>query len=656
MASLVSHLSQAFRQTGSKVRNTLPLTSDSSSLDEELAAIKKQDHNAFLIHTSLELGVRLFQTAKKMEMTGDGYLWIATNGMTDLFHSINSTMISSLKGIVGVKTYFLENTSEFQHFRKRFHQKFISDYPEEEQNEPGIFAMQGYNSVRLLEKNFHKWKPISVTTVEIVNVIGKGYNSVYWTEGLGFSEKIEDDTNGATSIDNLGKALWPVQPWYADQGHPRNLMENSEKTMRVGIPDQSLFEQFVSVKFDIQKNEDVFDGFVVKVFDEMMRRMNQSYEPVRFSRSYDELVEAIQLKEFDAVAGDVTITEKRHKFVDFTQPYTESGLEMIVPVRSRLSNQPWLFLKPFTAEMWWLIAAITTYNGFVIWLIERSHNKSLQGPNIVTQIGIVFWLAFTSLFTLRGDKMHSNLSRMAIVVWLFVALVITQSYTASLASMLTAQRLEPTIASVDMLRNKNATVGYCDGSTIVKDYLVKVLRFEDIKTNSYNSTHGYAEALKTGEIAAIFLDVPAAKVFLAQYCKSFVRTGETFKVGGYGFAFARGSPKLADANKALMNVSESGTLKELEDRYINSEKCLDEESSPDENESLNLHSFSVLFVLTGGTSTVALAIYIIISINDFKKSVQEHTSLFQLISAFIKGWHRGMRKSSSIVALAYPED
>ncbi|MFS7994565.1 putative solute-binding protein family 3/ domain of MltF [Helianthus anomalus] len=224
--------------------------------------------------------------------------------------------------------------------------------------------------------------------------------------------------------------------------------------MKVGIPNQSLFEQFVSVKVDIQKNDDVYDGFVVKVFDEMMRRMNQSYEPVRFSRSYDELVEAIQLKEFDVVAGDVTITEKRNEFVDFTQPYTESGLEMIVLVRSRISNQPWLFLKPFTTEMWWLIATITTYNGFVIWLIERSHNKSLQGPNIITQIGIVFWLAFTSLLTLRGDKMHNNLSRMAIVVWLFVALVITQSYTASLASMLTAQRLEPIIASVDMLRNR----------------------------------------------------------------------------------------------------------------------------------------------------------------------------------------------------------
>lgn len=123
---------------------------------------------------------------------------------------------------------------------------------------------------------------------------------------------------------------------------------------------------------------------------------------------------------------------------------------------------------------------------------------------------------------------------MAAVVWLFVALIITQSYTASLASMLTAERLEPTISSVEMLRNMNATVGYCNGS-FVDRYLTGVLGFPNVKTNSYNSTHQYAEALNSGEIAAIFLEVPATKVFLAQYCRSFIRTGETFKVGGFGF-------------------------------------------------------------------------------------------------------------------------
>ncbi|KAL4587225.1 hypothetical protein LXL04_000092 [Taraxacum kok-saghyz] len=106
-------------------------------------------------------------------------------------------------GMVEVKCYFPENTPDFRDFRKRFRQKFSFNYPHEEENEPGIFAVQGYNAVKLLEEilpeNFvHKIAPPQ-SSVEIVNVVGKGYNSVYWTEGLGFSERVDDDLNRATT-------------------------------------------------------------------------------------------------------------------------------------------------------------------------------------------------------------------------------------------------------------------------------------------------------------------------------------------------------------------------------------------------------------------------------------------------------------------------
>ncbi|GJT64999.1 retrovirus-related pol polyprotein from transposon TNT 1-94 [Tanacetum coccineum] len=158
------------------------------------------------------------------------------------------------------------------------------------------------------------------------------------------------------------------------------------------------------------------------------------------------------------------------------------------------------------------------------------HSQTLVGANYMASIHV----------ELRGTCWDLT-SRLAVVVWLFVGLIITQSYTASFASMLTAQRLEPTITSVEMLRNMNATVGYCNGS-LVNHYLNDVLLgFKSIKVNSYNSTHRYAEALNSGEIASIFLEVPVAKVFIAQYCKSFIRTGGTFKVGGFGFVSSLGS-------------------------------------------------------------------------------------------------------------------
>ena len=133
-----------------------------------------------------------------------------------------------------------------------------------------------------------------------------------------------------------------------------------------------------------------------------------------------------------------------------------------------------------------------------------------------------------------GEKLHSNLSRAATLVWLFVALIISQSYTASLTRMLTVPRLEPKVANIDTLRNSNAVIGY-SRKTFVKDYLLNVLHFNPNNIKNFSSFEECADGLKNGRIAGAFLEVPTSKVFLAKYCKSFMTTGPTYKFGGYGY-------------------------------------------------------------------------------------------------------------------------
>jgi ABC-type amino acid transport substrate-binding protein len=120
------------------------------------------------------------------------------------------------------------------------------------------------------------------------------------------------------------------------------------------------------------------------------------------------------------------------------------------------------------------------------------------------------------------------------VVWLFVALVLTQTYVANLTSILTVRRLEPTVADVESLRNENAMVGYSNGS-FVANYLVEVLNFHRSNIKTYDSPEEYVEALRSQEIAAAFLEAALAKLFLAKYCKEFIAAGPTYKVGGFGF-------------------------------------------------------------------------------------------------------------------------
>ncbi|KAK1371881.1 Glutamate receptor [Heracleum sosnowskyi] len=675
---IISKLSQSLQKSGAELPHIFALTSFSLNyLSKELNQLKKQKYRVFVIHATFESGYRLYQNAKKLNMTGDGYAWIATNSITDLFHSVSPKNMSLMQGIIGTKTYFQDNSMEFQDFRKRFRSNFRNRYPNEEIDEPGVFASQAYDAIRALfhssnftyfiqknsaaDFNIHSshsrsinWKVAPAKVVEIVNVVGKSYRSAYWTEGLGFSETIDDKSFHHTSIEILNEVLWPAPPWHTDRWQRRILAGISEP-IRVGVPARSLFRQFVKVEIDPITNATSYDGFSIKVFEEVMKLayVNQymTYNYTPFIGEYNDLVEQITSGRFDAVAGDLTISEEKLKRVDFSQPYTETGLVLIVPIRSKLPSQMWLFMKPFTTEMWGLIIAITIYNGLTVWLIERSHNDEFRSGTVWNQIGTLFWLAFSTLFTLRGDKLHSNLSRMALAVWLFVALLIIQSYTASLASMLTAQRLEPAIKYVATLKRMNATVGYCRGS-FLRLYLIRAFGFDDAKINKYNSTGAYAKALNTGEIAGIFLEVASAKVFLAQYCKSFTKTEKIYKVGGLGFAFEKGFPMLPAINRAIMNITESGKLLELEDKYINSEKCVDADSISNEDASIGLDSFSILFGITGCTSTVALAMFVI---RHFLHSKTEHGNLFKI--KFIKRWpHYGKQSSARVTNVDSPRN
>ena len=124
------------------------------------------------------------------------------------------------------------------------------------------------------------------------------------------------------------------------------------------------------------------------------------------------------------------------------------------------------------------------------------------------------------------------------VVWLFVALIIIQTYTANLTSMLTVQRLEPTIPTVEELLNSNAMVGCCTGS-YTERYLAEVLKFKSQNLLHFQSAESYVKGFEDKKISAAFLGTPFAKIFLAKYCNSFIQIGPPYKIGGFRFVRSR---------------------------------------------------------------------------------------------------------------------
>jgi len=82
---------------------------------------------------------------------------------------------------------------------------------------------------------------------------------------------------------------------------------------------------------------------------------------------------------FDAVIGDITITTNRTRMADFTQPYIESGLVVVAPVKRTESNA-WVFLKPFTPMMWCITGTFFVIVGAVVWILEHRFNDEFRGP------------------------------------------------------------------------------------------------------------------------------------------------------------------------------------------------------------------------------------------------------------------------------------
>lgn len=82
---------------------------------------------------------------------------------------------------------------------------------------------------------------------------------------------------------------------------------------------------------------------------------------------------------YDAAVGDIAITTTRTRMVDFTQPYIESGLVVVAPVK-KSNTSTWAFLRPFTRQMWLITGISFLVVGAVVWILEHRINDDFRGP------------------------------------------------------------------------------------------------------------------------------------------------------------------------------------------------------------------------------------------------------------------------------------
>ncbi|XP_073123778.1 glutamate receptor 3.2-like isoform X3 [Henckelia pumila] len=446
---------------------------------------------------------------------------------------------------------------------------------------------------------------------DILNVIGDGYKQIgYWSNYSGLSvvppeQLYNKEPNRSSASQQLYSVVWPGRT----QVQPRGwVFANNGRPLRIGIPNRASYKAYVSK----DKNTNETLGYTIDVFkaaiDLLPYKVPHEFIPFgdgQKNPKYAELVKAITTGKFDAAVGDIAVVTNRTRIVDFTQPYIESGLVVVVPIRKQISSA-WAFLRPFTPPMWAVTGAFFVLVGIVIWMLEHKINDEFRGPP-KKQVTTILWFGFSTMFFAQKENTTSGLARMVLIIWLFAVLIITSSYTASLTSMLTVQHLAPSIKGIESLIDSNDRIGVQEGS-YVEDYLKMELNIAKSRIVHLRTPEKCVEALTNGRVSAIVDERPYMDLFLSNYC-NFQQVGQEFTKSGWGFAFPRDSPLAIDLTTAILTLSETGELKRLREKWLKTKAC-SHIANMEQSDELPLISFLGLFLITGTASFLALVIYL----------------------------------------------
>ncbi|XP_018678694.2 glutamate receptor 2.7-like [Musa acuminata AAA Group] len=649
--------------------SVIPVSATDDQIMEELYKLMTMQTRIFIVHVSSFMGSRLFLNAKEAGMMTGGFVWIMSDGLANIIDSLDPSVIESMQGTLGVKLY-VPKTRKLDDFTTRWKRRFQQDHPNDQQAELSIFALWAYDTVWAVamaaEKigikvaSFRKPRIVPNSTVletlgasmngpkllkailesrfkglsgefylidrqlrssifQIINVVGKGERGIgFWTPEYGISKQLNNTKGYSTLITDLNTVIWPGDYNAVPKGWE---IPVSGKKLRIGVPVTQGFPHLMNVETDPVTNSTMGNGYCIDVFETVIKKLRYSipYEYIPFKTiqgelggSYNDLTYQVYLQKYDAVVGDVTIRHNRSLYVDFTLPFTESGVSMIVPVTDGTKKNAWVFLKPLTLDMWLGSLAFVIYTGFVIWVMEHRINTDFRGP-FSQQLGTIFFFSFSTLVFSHREKIENILSKFVVIVWVFVVLVLTSSYTASLTSMLTVQQLQPTVTDVHELLKHGDYVGYHKGSFV--EGLLKQLNFDESKLRAYETTGEYFEALSKGSqnggVSAIVHEIPYIKLFLAEHCTGFTMIGPIYKTAGFGFVFPKGSPLVPDVSRAILNLTDGDSILQIERKWFGDQNACLKQGSIISSDNLSFRNFWGLFMITGVVSTCALFIFLL---------------------------------------------
>jgi len=309
-------------------------------------------------------------------------------------------------------------------------------------------------------------------------------------------------------------------------------------------------------------------GYAAELWDQLARETGLDYE-VQVVGTAQEIIEAVKNKTADVGVGAISVTAKREEIIDFSQPFYESGLQVLVAGSSGsfADNILSLLANLFNLELIGAFALLLTTMFIIshlVWRYEHPINGDQWPQSYKAGMWESFWWTVSTLLVGGADNKGpvGVGGRIIAIAWMLLSIVLVSLLTASFTTTLTINTLNGDInGPSDLPGRKVATV---KGSTAETWLTAK-----GAKVTTLTTVVDCIMALKEGTVQAVVYDAPVLQYEAGKLNDDKLQmVGPVFERQNYAFALQQDSALRERMNQALLNLTERGVGNELRKKYF----------------------------------------------------------------------------------------
>jgi polar amino acid transport system substrate-binding protein len=301
-------------------------------------------------------------------------------------------------------------------------------------------------------------------------------------------------------------------------------------------------------------------GFSIELWQEIAKRNNFETQFV-MKNNVKEMLDSVINYQTDAAIAAISQTPERERIIDFSQPYLNAGLEILVRANeSSLIDQLIIFFRSDAMKLLYfgLFAIFILAHFHHLYRILRKINiKQNYFYNIWDSIWWLFNGFFRTEFGDQKDRFHQIISAILIIV----SIIFITQFQASVTADLTLDKIDSKITSLEDIKNKK--VGVVSNTTAHKFVTDNKIKFETFESND-----NLQNALISSKVDVIILDAPIAKYYATQDGKGKVVESITLNREHYSIAFPIGSALRKQVNATILDIEQDGTMAILNKKWF----------------------------------------------------------------------------------------